>query len=170
MEAARTSETSVDNHFTRQYNPEDSSEHHTRRRENLKSHIVLCICPISKYTVYPESSENTIVLRFINLLKRVFLLFQVSTSRIYWDLFSRQMLNQVSYIFTVAFLYKTWSDLKTVMFILYIYITANITYTWAWYSNHFSSLCELGNVMLVQYRLQNAVSNVFSVFCCSLSS
>jgi hypothetical protein len=28
MEAARTSETSVDNHFTRQYNPEDSSEHH----------------------------------------------------------------------------------------------------------------------------------------------
>jgi hypothetical protein len=34
------SETSVDNHFTRQYNPEDSSEHHTRRRENLKSHIL----------------------------------------------------------------------------------------------------------------------------------
>jgi hypothetical protein len=28
---------SIDNHFTRQYNPEDSSEHHTRRRENLKS-------------------------------------------------------------------------------------------------------------------------------------
>jgi hypothetical protein len=38
MEAVRTSETSVDNHFTRQYNPEDSSKHHTRRRENLKSH------------------------------------------------------------------------------------------------------------------------------------
>jgi hypothetical protein len=38
MEAVCTSETSVDNHFTRQYNPEDSSEHHTRRRENLKSH------------------------------------------------------------------------------------------------------------------------------------
>jgi hypothetical protein len=34
MEAVRTSETSVDNHFTRQYNPEDSYEHHTRRREN----------------------------------------------------------------------------------------------------------------------------------------
>jgi hypothetical protein len=31
--------TSVDDLFTRQYNPEDSSEHHTRRRENLKSHI-----------------------------------------------------------------------------------------------------------------------------------
>jgi hypothetical protein len=43
MEAVRTSETSVDNHFTRQYNPEDSSEHHTRRRENLKSHVTLNI-------------------------------------------------------------------------------------------------------------------------------
>jgi hypothetical protein len=40
MEAVRTSETSVDNHFTRQYIPEDNSEHQTRRRENLKSHIV----------------------------------------------------------------------------------------------------------------------------------
>jgi hypothetical protein len=37
MEVVRTSETSVDNHFTRQYIPEDNSEHHTRRRENLKS-------------------------------------------------------------------------------------------------------------------------------------
>jgi hypothetical protein len=40
MEAVRTSETSVDNNFTRQYKPEDSSEHHTRRRENLKSQMV----------------------------------------------------------------------------------------------------------------------------------
>jgi hypothetical protein len=39
MEAVRTSETSVDNYFTRQYIPEDNSELHTRRRENLKSHI-----------------------------------------------------------------------------------------------------------------------------------
>jgi hypothetical protein len=39
MEAARTSETSVDNYFTRQYIPEDKSELHTRRRENSKSHI-----------------------------------------------------------------------------------------------------------------------------------
>jgi hypothetical protein len=38
MEAARTSETSVDNYFTRQYIPEDNSELHTRRCENLKSH------------------------------------------------------------------------------------------------------------------------------------
>jgi hypothetical protein len=43
MEAVRTSETSVDNHFTRQYIPEDNSEHQTRRRENLKSNITLVI-------------------------------------------------------------------------------------------------------------------------------
>jgi hypothetical protein len=40
MEAVHTSETSVDNHFTRQYIPEDNSEHHTRLREDLKSHEV----------------------------------------------------------------------------------------------------------------------------------
>jgi hypothetical protein len=40
MEAARTSETSVDNYFTRQYILEDKSELHIRRRENLKSHNV----------------------------------------------------------------------------------------------------------------------------------
>jgi hypothetical protein len=39
MEAVRTSETPVDNCFTRQYIPEDKSEFHTRRRENLKSQI-----------------------------------------------------------------------------------------------------------------------------------
>jgi hypothetical protein len=39
MEAARTSETSFNNYFTRQYIPEDTSELHTRRRENLKSHM-----------------------------------------------------------------------------------------------------------------------------------
>jgi hypothetical protein len=42
MEAVRTSETSVDNYFTRQYIPEDNSEHHTRHRENLKSHNQTC--------------------------------------------------------------------------------------------------------------------------------
>jgi hypothetical protein len=40
MEAARTSETSVDNYFTRQYIPEDNSELHTRRCEYLKCHEV----------------------------------------------------------------------------------------------------------------------------------
>jgi hypothetical protein len=39
LEAARTSKTSVDNYFTRQYISEDKSELHTRRCENLKSHI-----------------------------------------------------------------------------------------------------------------------------------
>jgi hypothetical protein len=29
----------VDNYLTRQYIPEDNSEHHTRRRENLKSRL-----------------------------------------------------------------------------------------------------------------------------------
>jgi hypothetical protein len=38
MEAVRTSETSVDNHFRRQYILEDNCEHHIRRCENLKSH------------------------------------------------------------------------------------------------------------------------------------
>jgi hypothetical protein len=52
MEAVRTSETTVDNHFTRQCNPEDSSEHHTRRRENLKSH---------KHTLLNRSQQETIL-------------------------------------------------------------------------------------------------------------
>jgi hypothetical protein len=41
MEAARSSEMSVDNYFTWQYIPEDKSELHTRRRENFKSHNTL---------------------------------------------------------------------------------------------------------------------------------
>jgi hypothetical protein len=45
MEAVRTSETSVDNYFTRQHIPEDKSELHTRRRENLKSHAVPFVLP-----------------------------------------------------------------------------------------------------------------------------
>jgi hypothetical protein len=40
MYAVRTSETSVDNYFTQKYITEDNSEHHTRRRENLKSHNI----------------------------------------------------------------------------------------------------------------------------------
>jgi hypothetical protein len=32
----------VDKYFTWQYIPEDNSEHHTRHRENLKSHITMC--------------------------------------------------------------------------------------------------------------------------------
>jgi hypothetical protein len=58
MEAVRTSEMSVDNNFTWQYIPEDNSEHHTRRRENLKSHMVndyWCIKPHSyKHVCQPH--------------------------------------------------------------------------------------------------------------------
>jgi hypothetical protein len=43
MEAARTSETSVDNYFTPQYIPEDS-ELHNRLRENLKSQKEELLC------------------------------------------------------------------------------------------------------------------------------
>jgi uncharacterized membrane protein len=56
MEAARTSETSVDNHFTRQYNPEDSSEHHTRRRENLKSHLFIHVYYFKVFIFFTQSS------------------------------------------------------------------------------------------------------------------
>jgi hypothetical protein len=44
MEAVRTSETSVDNQFTRQYNPEDSSEQHTIVT-NLQNLLTLQILP-----------------------------------------------------------------------------------------------------------------------------
>jgi hypothetical protein len=48
MEAVRTSETSVDNYFTRKYIPEDKSELlHTRRRENLKYHTLLHSVPMA---------------------------------------------------------------------------------------------------------------------------
>jgi hypothetical protein len=51
MEAARTSETSVDNYFTRQYIPEDKSELHTRRCENLKSHITIRVTKQNGYNM-----------------------------------------------------------------------------------------------------------------------
>jgi hypothetical protein len=35
----------ADNYFTRQYIPEDNSEQHTRRCENLKSHMFICYLP-----------------------------------------------------------------------------------------------------------------------------
>jgi hypothetical protein len=45
MEAVRTSETSVDNHFTRQNIPEDNSEHSQRNLEDVKYRrlVVKCI-------------------------------------------------------------------------------------------------------------------------------
>jgi hypothetical protein len=67
MEAARTSETSVDNHFTRQYNPEDSCEHHTRRRENLKSHIMVSLFVIRLEVCELESGRGDGFLRVIKM-------------------------------------------------------------------------------------------------------
>jgi hypothetical protein len=56
MEAAHTSETSVDIQLrTRQYIPQDS-ELHTQRRENLKSHIVL-IEGFTYVTIYKGGSR-----------------------------------------------------------------------------------------------------------------
>jgi hypothetical protein len=52
MEAARTSETSVDNYFTRQYVPDDNSELHTRRRENLKSHMSMSNSSQATYEIF----------------------------------------------------------------------------------------------------------------------
>jgi thiamine phosphate synthase YjbQ (UPF0047 family) len=51
MEAVRISETSVENYFTLKYIPEDNYEHHTRRRENLKSHIRLISLKIECYVI-----------------------------------------------------------------------------------------------------------------------
>jgi hypothetical protein len=48
----------VDNHFTRQYNPEDSSEHHTRRRENLKSHILTLLLLLSQLRSYQDGIKK----------------------------------------------------------------------------------------------------------------
>jgi hypothetical protein len=58
MEAARTSETSVDIQLrTLQYIPEDS-ELHTRRRENLKSHIAIHqLAPLKFETVLRRKTE-----------------------------------------------------------------------------------------------------------------
>jgi hypothetical protein len=58
MEAVRTSETSVDNHSTRQYNPEDSSEHHTRRRDNLKSHNFSYTLRKVSFKVFQKSEKK----------------------------------------------------------------------------------------------------------------
>jgi hypothetical protein len=53
-----TSETSVDKYFTLQYIPEDNSERHTRRRENLKSHITKHIGSFV-YARFVQSLSNT---------------------------------------------------------------------------------------------------------------
>jgi hypothetical protein len=63
MEAARTSETLVDIQLrTWQYIPEDS-EHHTRRRENFKSHnLIPCSACFTKEKQVPH------IYMFVNVL------------------------------------------------------------------------------------------------------
>jgi hypothetical protein len=56
MEAARTSGTSADNYFTRQYIPEDNSEIHTSRRENLKSHVYSCVCTAVPLIIHKKTT------------------------------------------------------------------------------------------------------------------
>jgi hypothetical protein len=60
MEAVRTSEASVDNYFTRQYIPEDSSEHHTGRRENLKSLTLSMFSGVGIECLLPENEGTTL--------------------------------------------------------------------------------------------------------------
>jgi hypothetical protein len=67
METTRTSETSVDNYFTRQYIPEDNSELHTRRRENLKSHLLKVVQPLN---IYDQAKSRGPKLTVIWLLLR----------------------------------------------------------------------------------------------------
>jgi hypothetical protein len=62
MEAARNSETSVDNYFTRQYIPEDKYELHTRRLENLKSHIIVRMFTILN-KIFPDYQPCQLVKR-----------------------------------------------------------------------------------------------------------
>jgi hypothetical protein len=54
MEAVRTSETLVDNHFTRQYNPEDSSE----QLCSFPSYLQLLSVSILKYKGVCEISGS----------------------------------------------------------------------------------------------------------------
>jgi hypothetical protein len=68
MEAVRASETSVDNYFTRQYIPEDNSEHHTRRRENLKSHIYFLGLPYEQI-FFPYEKFVGLTSHFVGTVK-----------------------------------------------------------------------------------------------------
>jgi hypothetical protein len=56
MEAARTSETSVDSYFTQQYIPEDNSELHTCRRENLKYNVYSCVCTAVPLIIHKKTT------------------------------------------------------------------------------------------------------------------
>jgi hypothetical protein len=66
MEAVCTSETPHQKNNPRHYNPQDSSEHHTRHRENLKSQIVtLAADSVSPYLPFTQ-------FQYILLLEKYF--------------------------------------------------------------------------------------------------
>jgi hypothetical protein len=72
MEAVRTSETSVVNHFIRQYNPEDSSEHHffccfvRFQRDNKKTsygyvlYLHICLFKVRYQLTYSFQTVNNV--------------------------------------------------------------------------------------------------------------
>jgi hypothetical protein len=61
MESARTSETSVDNYFRRQYNPEDKSERKLRFRHRKVFFVVNYFCaPFCKEKFCGVPSQDTV--------------------------------------------------------------------------------------------------------------
>jgi hypothetical protein len=66
MEAVRTSETSVYYHFTRQYIPEDNSEHHIQI-QSTNSHISPATTLILFSLLLLISLSFKIIIRFENL-------------------------------------------------------------------------------------------------------
>jgi hypothetical protein len=87
MEAARTSETSVDNYFTRQCIPEDNSELHTPRRENLKSHISVAVLRVNVFA----HGVNIILWSVLFPTNNLLLVF--GFSRLYFDVQIRLSVN-----------------------------------------------------------------------------
>jgi hypothetical protein len=71
MEAVRTSETSVDNNFTRQYIPEDNSEHHSVRSfPGFRMDITrACFHAGGKYCLR-RTALNNFVIKVMTLLGR----------------------------------------------------------------------------------------------------
>jgi hypothetical protein len=67
MEVVRTSETSADNYFTLQYIPEDNSELHTGRRENLKSEGFVRL-PSSWSVLHMSVSRALFVVYYFHIL------------------------------------------------------------------------------------------------------
>jgi hypothetical protein len=66
MEAVSTSETSVNYQTTRWYNPEDSNLH-SRRRENLKSHLW------TRRPLFTKSGMNVVLPEATNLITYIFI-------------------------------------------------------------------------------------------------